>query len=96
MDPKAPVDNRLGLVRTYASVDGQQSTSFKEGDLIRVDIHYTVPPSGRKIDPSQPVEQTADVSGTEIPGSLTENYEITDVLPSGLTPVTSVLIIQIR
>jgi len=89
VDPKAPVDNRLGLVRTYASVDGQQSTSFKEGDLIRVDIHYTVPPSGRKIDPSQPVEQTADVSGTEIPGSLTENYEITDVLPSGLTPVTS-------
>jgi hypothetical protein len=37
------VDANLGLKRTYSKVDSSATNSFKEGDLIKVQIVYTVP-----------------------------------------------------
>ncbi|HBR81071.1 MAG: Alpha-2-macroglobulin domain protein [Candidatus Uhrbacteria bacterium GW2011_GWE2_45_35] len=62
-------DSELKLTRKYSVVDGSVGTTFTEGDLIRVEITYDVPLSGKNL--TTPFE----------------TFEITDVVPSGLSVV---------
>ncbi len=97
VDPNAPVESRLGVVRTYEN-DGGVTTSFAEGDLVKIQVDYTLPdvacgwmkPSGEMLSPEEAIsDDQGGVIGADqyVP---CETYEITDSIPSGLSLVTSV------
>ena len=79
VDPAAPVDSALGVNRTFSSDQGV-ATSFSEGQLVKIDLKYTLPPSN--------CDATADAPRTKQANAPCETYQITDVLPSGLTVIT--------
>lgn len=82
VDQNAPVDASIRLSRTY-SAGGAAQTTFREGDLVKVEVHYVVPGGrcGALADESVPSEAVVSI----VP---CEQYEVTDVLPSGLSPIT--------
>ena len=87
VDLNAPVDRTIGVKRTYSSSstsagspDPAPSTSFKEGDLVKISLAYELPTS------NCPVYDDAKRSESIVP---CETYEITDVVPSGLSVLTS-------
>lgn len=73
VDPDAPVDAALGVTRTYG-VGEAQATTFNENDLVRVRLAFTLPPS--------------NCTGAGDGSIPCETYEITDIVPSGLSPIT--------
>jgi hypothetical protein len=79
VDPNAPVDKSLGIERTFSS-DNAAGTTFGEGQLVKVELKYTLPASncGAAQDGTLTVEGAAPC----------EDYQVTDVMPSGLTPIT--------
>jgi hypothetical protein len=80
------VDNKLSLTRIYSVVGGQSGQAIKEGDLVKVEIKYQVP-----IVPL-PKDQSSSWSNQDLQSSnknILENFEITDIVPSGLSVVTS-------
>ncbi len=99
VDPDAPVDVRLGLERVYSTVDGVQTSTFREGDLVKITITYTFPDPEKVAERAESESRAAVVSelGEALiasddeavePVTINENFEITDVLPSGLALVS--------
>jgi len=81
VDLKAPVDRTIGVKRTYsAGSSATSATSFKEGDLVKITLAYELPTS------NCPIYDESERSDSQVP---CETYSITDVIPSGLSPITS-------
>ncbi len=78
VDPDAPVDPSLGITRTISTDQGATGT-FNEGQLVKVELNYALPPSscGWQDDERQ----------SYVPCEI---YQVTDVLPSGLSVVSDV------
>lgn len=76
VDPNEPGDPTLGLKREYVSDAGSTNT-FSEGDLVHIRLTYTLP-----YDKCGYWENEETVP--------CEDFEVVDVLPSGLSPVTQV------
>jgi len=81
VDLKAPVDRTIGVKRAYSSGSSSvATTSFKEGDLVKITLAYELPTS------NCPIYDKSEGSDSIIP---CETYEISDVVPSGLSVLTS-------
>ncbi len=92
IDPNAPIDPSLRVVRTYASDQGA-STTFEAGDLIKMSLRFTVPESNcsfpwETYEEAVSDEAVSDESAEPRSSAPCETYEITDIVPSGLTVVT--------
>ena len=79
VDPDAPVYASLGITRTISTDQGATAT-FAEGQLVKIELDYALPPSNCG---------WQDEGSTEQNYVPCETYQITDVLPSGLSVVTS-------
>ncbi len=81
VDLKAPVDRTIGVKRTYSvGSSATSAVSFKEGDLVKITLAYELPIS------NCPAYDESEGSDSQVP---CETYSITDVVPSGLSPITS-------
>lgn len=77
VDPDAPVDPTLGITRTISTDQGATGT-FSEGQLVKIELDYALPASNCGW-------QDGAEGQDYVP---CETYQIVDVLPSGLSPVT--------
>jgi hypothetical protein len=83
VDPDAPRDRSIGVTRAYSGASGA-ATTFNAGDLIKVELQFLLPQSNCDL-PWEIYQEGAVTPASSVP---CETYQITDVVPSGLTVVT--------